>query len=74
MARRATHLPGLTMAGDFLRVGCPDCENEQIVFGKASSEVACAVCGHGLTTPTGGLAEVDGELLEVVERRSAEAR
>jgi len=62
------------MAGDFIRVACPDCENEQVVFGKAASEVACAVCGHGLVTPGGGLAQVHGDVIETVERRSTSAR
>jgi small subunit ribosomal protein S27e len=57
------------MAGSFVRVKCPDCENEQIVFGKASSEVACAVCGHVLSHPTGGLSAIDAEVLETVEAR-----
>ena len=59
------------MAGSFLRVECPDCENEQVVFEKSSSEVACAVCGHTLARPKGGIAELEGEVLEVVEDRSA---
>ena len=57
------------MASDFLRVKCPDCENEQIVFEKASSTVACAVCGTTLASPTGGIAELDAEVTEVVEAR-----
>ncbi|MFB6086117.1 MAG: 30S ribosomal protein S27e [Halodesulfurarchaeum sp.] len=57
------------MPGSFLRVECPDCENEQTVFEKASSEVTCAVCGTTLATPTGGMAELDAEVLEVVEER-----
>ena len=57
------------MTGDFIRVRCPDCENEQTVFGKASSEVTCAVCGTTLAVPTGGKAEIQGEVLDVVESR-----
>lgn len=57
------------MAGNFYSVTCPDCENEQIVFDKASSAVACAVCGHTLARPTGGKAEIDGEITETVEAR-----
>lgn len=57
------------MAGDFFRVRCQDCENEQIVFEKVSSEVACAVCGTTLARPTGGKAAIDGEIIEVVEAR-----
>lgn len=57
------------MAGSFYSVKCPDCENEQIVFGKAASEIACAVCGHTLVRPTGGKAAIEGEILETVESR-----
>lgn len=57
------------MAGNFYAVRCPDCENEQTVFGKASTEVACAVCGHTIARPTGGEADIEGEVVETVESR-----
>ncbi|ACV48984.1 MULTISPECIES: 30S ribosomal protein S27e [Halomicrobium] len=57
------------MAGSFLSVECPDCENEQTVFSKAATEVACAVCGHTLARPTGGKATIEGAVLETVEQR-----
>jgi len=57
------------MAGSFFRVTCPDCENEQVVFSKAASEVNCAVCGTTLARPTGGDAEFSGEVVETVEAR-----
>jgi small subunit ribosomal protein S27e len=57
------------MAGSFVSVQCPDCENEQTVFEKAATEVTCAVCGHTLARPTGGLAAIEGEIVEVVEAR-----
>jgi small subunit ribosomal protein S27e len=57
------------MAGNFHLVGCPDCENEQVVFEKAARSVACAVCGHTLAKPTGGKADLEGEVLETVEAR-----
>jgi len=55
------------MTGTFYTVSCPDCENEQIVFGKAATEVACAVCGHVLVRPTGGEADIEAEVLGPVE-------
>lgn len=58
------------MAGNFYEVRCPDCENEQIVFGKASTRVACAVCGTTLARPTGGKAVFEGEVTETVEDRA----
>ncbi|MFT4922435.1 MAG: small subunit ribosomal protein S27e [Haloarculaceae archaeon] len=57
------------MAGNFIDVVCPDCENEQIVFGKAATEVVCQVCGHVLARPTGGEADIEGEITETVEAR-----
>ena len=75
MARRSTGVPGVSeMAGNFYLVRCNDCENEQVVFGKASTEVACAVCGTTLARPTGGNAQIDHEILETVERRTADGR
>jgi len=57
------------MPGNFVTVACPDCENEQVLFGKAASEVACQVCGHTLAHPTGGKATIEGEVGETVEAR-----
>jgi len=57
------------MAGSFYTVQCPDCENEQVVFGKAATGVACAVCGHTLARPTGGEAILEGDVTETVEAR-----
>ncbi|MCT9096113.1 30S ribosomal protein S27e [Haloarchaeobius sp. HME9146] len=57
------------MAGSFYNVKCSDCENEQVVFGKASTVVNCAVCGTTLATPTGGKAEIPHDIIETVESR-----
>jgi small subunit ribosomal protein S27e len=59
------------MPGSFHTVRCPDCENEQAVFGKAASTVACAVCGTTLATPTSGKAVFEGEVVGTVEHREA---
>ena len=58
------------MAGNFFTVRCSDCENEQIVFGKAATAVSCAVCGHTLARPTGGDAAIEGEIVDTIERRA----
>lgn len=73
MASWPTGVPGVIMTGQFYRVTCPDCENEQIIYGKAATEVACAVCGHVLARPTGGKAIIEGEVTETVERRAERA-
>lgn len=51
----------------FIKVRCPKCKNEQILFGKASSEVACLVCGRVIASPTGGKAKIKARVLEVLE-------
>lgn len=51
----------------FVKVKCPDCENEQLVFEKASSTVDCVVCGHNLATPTGGKAKFAAEIISAFE-------
>ena len=50
-----------------LKVKCPDCENEQIVFEKASTVVECSVCGRLLAAPRGGKADIKAEILSVLE-------
>jgi len=55
------------MTGRFLKVKCKDCNNEQIIFEKASTPVVCQVCGGILAEPTGGRARIKAELLEELE-------
>lgn len=51
----------------FIKIRCPKCKNEQIMFGKASTTVNCLVCGKTLAEPTGGKAKVKARILEVLE-------
>jgi len=51
----------------FLRVKCMDCENEQVIFGCASTVVRCIVCGKVLAEPRGGKAEIKTHIVEVLE-------
>lgn len=51
----------------FLKVKCTDCENEQIIFGSASTSVSCLVCGRTLAEPTGGKALIKTAIVEVLE-------
>ena len=50
----------------FYRVKCPDCENEQVIFGKASTVVDCIVCGKLLAEPA-GKARITAEILSEIE-------
>jgi len=51
----------------FIKVRCPRCKNEQVIFGKASTKVKCLVCGKMLVEPTGGKSRIKSRVLEVLE-------
>jgi len=51
----------------FIKIRCPKCKNEQIMFGKASTTILCLVCGKELAEPTGGKSRVKARVLEVLE-------
>ena len=50
----------------FIKLRCPGCKNEQIIFEKSASEVKCLVCGKILALPRGGKANISGQVLEVL--------
>ena len=42
------------MRSKFIKVKCNKCNNEQNIFGKASSKIECLVCNEALAVATGG--------------------
>lgn len=50
----------------FVKVVCPQCGNEQVIFGKASTKVQCLICGRLLVEPTGGKVRIKAKVLEVL--------
>lgn len=50
----------------FLRVRCPECGNEQVVFSSPSNVVKCNICKAILATPTGGKARIEGEVTAIM--------
>lgn len=51
----------------YIKIRCPKCKNEQIMFGKSSTQVKCLVCSKVLAEPTGGKSKVKARILEVLE-------
>lgn len=51
----------------FIKVRCKKCKNEQIIFGKASTQVKCLVCDSILALPSGGKTKIKARVLEVLE-------
>lgn len=54
------------MKSKFVKVRCPKCKNEQIIFGKATSEVKCLICSSILAEPSGGKAKIKAKVIEVL--------
>lgn len=51
----------------FIKVRCPKCKNEQIIFGKGCTVINCLVCDKILSEPSGGKSKVKARILEVLE-------
>lgn len=51
----------------FVKVRCPKCKNEQVIFGKTSTVINCLVCGKTVAEPSGGKSKVKARILEVLE-------
>jgi len=51
----------------FLRVRCPDCGNEQIIFNKPAIVVRCLVCGRVLARPTGGKGIIEAKIIKELD-------
>ena len=56
-----------TTTSKFVKIRCPKCKNEQIIFGKCSSLIKCLVCGKILAESTGGKSKIKARILEVLE-------
>lgn len=52
--------------GKFIRVKCPKCKVDQIIFGKASMKVRCLECNAVLALPAGGKAKIRSRVEEVL--------
>ena len=51
----------------FLKVRCPGCENESVLFSNSATTVNCELCGATLVTPAGGRASVTAKVVEELE-------
>ena len=51
----------------FVKVRCPKCKNEQIIFGKVAENVQCLVCSKELAESSGGKSKIKARILEVLE-------
>ncbi len=49
---------------NFVRIKCPKCKNEQIVYSKATTQVKCLICNQILAEPKGGKAKIEASIIE----------
>jgi len=57
----------LSPRSKFLKVRCPKCKHEQVIFGNCSTVVRCQKCSNVIAEPTGGKARVKARILEILE-------
>ncbi len=50
----------------FLKISCPRCRHEQILFGKASTLVKCKKCNITLNKTRGGKARIKAEVRQIL--------
>lgn len=50
----------------FVKVICPSCKNEQVIFGKASTTVACLKCGKIIAKPSGSKVKIKAKIKEIL--------
>ena len=54
--------------GNFLKVKCLDCDNEQIIFDRAASDVKCIICGKTLVKSRGAKAKIMAHIDKVLNQ------
>jgi len=50
----------------FLKIICPRCKNNKIVFGRSSIKIKCDKCNYLLTKTTGGKTKVRALVKEIL--------
>ena len=46
----------------FQKISCKECNEIQVIFSHAASEVTCNSCGNIIAKPTGGIARIQGKI------------
>ncbi len=49
----------------FLKISCPRCNSEKIIFGKSSSPIKCSKCNRLLLETTGGKAKIKAPVRQI---------
>ena len=50
----------------FLRITCPRCKNNKLVYNKSSTKIKCNKCNYLLVKPSGGKVKLRAKVTEVL--------
>jgi small subunit ribosomal protein S27e len=50
----------------FLKIACPRCKTDRVIFGKSSSRIKCSNCNILLLKTQGGKAKVKAQIKKVL--------
>lgn len=50
----------------FLRIQCPRCKKNHVVFGKSSTKVKCQKCNKLLVRTTGGKTKIKAKIQQLI--------
>ncbi|MAG27965.1 30S ribosomal protein S27e [Candidatus Pacearchaeota archaeon] len=57
-----------TEKSKYLKVKCPRCKSEQMIFGKSAMQIKCPECNRLLTKTTGGKTKIRALITKVLWR------
>lgn len=55
-----------TNKSKFLRVNCPRCRKQKVIFGKAATQVKCDSCNYLLLKTKGGKSKIRAKIKEII--------
>ena len=57
----------IIITGKFIKVKCAKCNNEQNMYSNIAMDVKCLVCGEILAKSTGGIANLDSDVISILK-------
>lgn len=61
------HIPIPSPSSTFQKVSCEECDEAQVVYSHATTQVTCNSCGNVLTESTGSKTKMNGTVLGSAE-------
>jgi len=52
---------------NFLSVRCTSCQEKQVIFSHATSDINCKSCGNPIAKKAGGKSAILGEIISILD-------